>query len=367
MGKLRQAFEKNDVQKDFLGRLFSSPIVRGFYKNENPAVDVGLVGSKYEQRRMTALINKIANSSPMGREILEDAAKAGFSFGFERQSSSYGFCDAEHKTIRLNPRTSDAQLVATLAHEARHAQQHTRGVPTKFCTFDVATELKLRRATEADAQASAVQVALEIRAATKDDSVWKAFAKTNEKIARNIEEPDKLKPLDAVVADRDATMRDAFKGWFKNTGMIDNYERGYLYTHLAHAGSLYDPAKLADYFAEKPFEGSKSSAEIVATVCMNGDGKSYFANDPHILDREPEMCGLCKETRNMADAFFREREKVTGKPADTSYKGLPSRGTLFGQMMMNLMLMPREIKTPTDRKAPTPALTAALNRLRQGR
>lgn len=367
MGKLQQAFEKKDVQKDALGRLFSSPFVRGFYKNEKPAVDVKLVGSKYEQRRMTALINKIATASPTGRKILEDAAKDGYSFGFERQSNSYGFCDAEKKLIRLNPFTSDAKLVATLAHESRHAQQHLNSIPPNFCVFDVATELKLRRSTEADAQAAALQIALEIRAATKDDSVWKAFKKTDNTIAESVKEPSEQKSLDDIIADRDTTMRDAFKGWFKNYRMIDAYEKGYLYGYLSRIENMRDKKELLSYFADKPFDGHKSSAEIVATVCLSADGKSYLANDPHILDRDPEMCGLCKETRNMADNFFREREKLTGKPADTSYKNLPDRGSLFGALIASLSMTPMSLKTQSDKKAPPPALTAALNKLRQGR
>ena len=182
MGKLRDAFEKKETEQEetsFLGKLFSSPLIRGFYKEEKPVIDVKLDGNKNEQLRMTALINEIANNSPSGRKILEDAAKAGFSFGFATQAGSYGFCSEEDKIIRLNPMKKDAKLIATLAHESRHAQQHLRGVPTQFCTFDVATELKLRRATEADAQAAAAQVALEIRAATQSDKVWRAFEQSD--------------------------------------------------------------------------------------------------------------------------------------------------------------------------------------------
>ena len=179
MGTLQQTFEKPEtVKKPFLERLFSSPIVRGFYKNEKPAVDVQIEGTGFERRRMTYMINKIANNSPTGRKILEDVAKAGYSFRFDYTPYCYGTCNPDGKVIRLNDRVRDAKLTTTLVHESRHVQQFMRGVPQVLCTYDVATELKLRRAAEADAQAAAAQTALEIRASTKTGLPTSVFIST---------------------------------------------------------------------------------------------------------------------------------------------------------------------------------------------
>lgn len=369
MGKLQDAFEQKETEKEetsFLEKFFSSPLIRGFYKEEKPVIDVKLDGNKNEQLRMTALINEIANNSPSGRKILEDAAKAGYSFGFATQLGSYGFCSEEDKIIRLNPMKRDAKLIATLAHESRHAQQHLRGNPTKFCTFDVATELKLRRATEADAQAAAAQVALEIRAATQSDKVWRAFEQSDSDITRNVEKPSVFKPVSYVVENSEKTMRDAFKGWFNNWKIIDAYEQGYLYGHLMQAERLSDPAEIKNLFEEKPFNGHKTSAEVLQMVCVSDKGTCYFADDLDVMDQDVRMCGLCKETRTAADAFFRKREEVTGQKPDTSYQDLPDRGGLFKALEMAMRGMV-EIKAPADRKAPLPALTAALRRLHQGR
>ena len=331
MGILKQAFEKPAQQKDasLLGQLFSLPIIRGFYKDEKPAVDVKLDGNKYEKHRMISLINAIANNSPTGRRILEEAAKEGYSFGFEYQPGSYGFCSAEQKVICLNPKTKDSTLVATLVHEARHAQQHTHGIPPQFCTFDIATELKLRRAMEADAQAASAQAALEIRASTKNEAVWKRFEKTSGNIAKDIEKPTLSASLDSVIANSEKNMRAAFKGWFKNWRTVDAYEQSYLYSHLFQADKFGEQEKALAYFAEKPFEGSISSADILKTICTTDKGKCYFANDLDIMDREAAMCGICQDTREAADTFFKERVKATGKAPDESYKNLPNRGNLF--------------------------------------
>ena len=372
MGKLQNAFEKADTMKEtsFLGKVFSSPLIRGFYKDEKPAVEIKLDGNEYERKRLTSIINTIANNSPTGRKILEDAAKAGYSVGFENQPGSYGFCSAEDKIIRLNPFKKDAKLTATLAHEARHAQQHTSGIPSDFCTFDVATELKLRRATEADAQAVAAQVALEIRAATHDGKIWNAFQKSDPDITKNVKLPLISKSVEDIVANSEKTMQDAFKGWFENWKIIDAYELAYLYGHLMQAGRYSDPEKAKKLFEEKPFNGHMTSAEVLQMVCTTDKGACYFANDLDIMDRDARMCGICKETRGAANMFFSKREKITGQAPDTSYQDLPNRGGLFKAMGMMMTGMPGEIeapKTPIDKKALPPSLVAAMNKLRQGR
>ena len=327
MGLLQQSFEKPSIQKEssILGQLFSSPLIRGFYKDEKPVIDFKIEGKNFEKRRMVSLINTIANSSPTGRKILEDAAKNGYSLGFKTQSDSFGFCDEAKKIIRLNPRSNDAKLITTLAHEARHTQQHMTGISNDRCHYDVATELKLRRATEADAQAAAAQTALEIRAATKNDSVWNSFKKTYSKLSSGIKEPPLSKSLDDVVKDSDKHMQDAFKGWFNQAGLISSYEIGYMYAYIY---AIEYNSKLKA-FKDLPFEGSLSSADILKTICVNAKGQSYFADDLNIMEREPEMCGISTETRSAVKRFFEDREKLTGKPQDKSYENLPDRGSLF--------------------------------------
>ena len=365
MGKLQRAFEAPNTMKDasLLGQLFSSPIIRGSYKDEKPLIDVKLEGNKYEQRRMTSLINTIANNSPTGRQILEDAAKAGYSFGFECQPGSYGFCSEDEKMIRLNPITKDAKLIATLAHEARHAQQHIREIPSDFCTFDVATELKLRRATEADAQAAAAQVALEIRAATQSEKIWNAFEQTDSDIAKNVEKPSIFKSVDFVIENREKNMQNAFKGWFKNWRIVDAYEQGYLYSHLLQA-DRYGPEEAKKLFEEKPFNGHMTSAEVLQMVCTTDKGACYFANDLDIMDRDARMCGICKETRGAANMFFSKREKITGQAPDTSYQDLPDRGGLFKALEMSINGMV-EIKAPSEKKPNLASIIA--RRMHSGR
>lgn len=323
MSVLADAFNRSDARRSFLSRVFSSPLVRGRYADEKPEIEFALTGSKTEQKRQAHLINTIARHSPTGKKILQDAAAAGYSIGFETMSNSCGSCDKEDKTILLNPMMNDAKLTTTLAHEARHAQQNLRGVNSHFCTYDVATELRLRRATEADAQAVALQTALEIRAATHDGTIFHEFKSSYPEIVADLPLFSREKPLKEVVADRNKNMTIAFCGWFDQDEIVSAYENGYLRGHLRSIAGKDEAAQM-HVFAERPFRGHLSSADIVNQVCETENGECYLAHDPHVLNR-PKMCGIAPETKAAADMFFSRRQQLTDRAKDSSYRELPER------------------------------------------
>ena len=310
-------------EKSLLSRLFSSPVVRGFYKDEKPEIDFRAVGSKTEKKRLTHLINTIARNSPTGRKVLKTAAEAGYSVGFEAMADSCGCCDGQKRTIVLNPLMNDAKLTTTLAHESRHAQQDTRGINAQFCTYDIATEIRLRRAKEADAQAVALQTALEIRAATKDGKAFSEFKSSYPEIVAELPLFSHEKTLQDVVADRDKNMAFAFCGWFNQDGIVSAYENGYLRAHLKSIDGK-DEIEQMHIFADRPFHGHLSSADIVKRVCETDNGTCYFSNDPHVLNR-PQMCGILPETKEAADRFFSRRQQLTDQTKDYSYRELPER------------------------------------------
>ena len=361
MGALQNAFEKGEVLKDasFLGRLFSSPLIRGSYKEEAPLVDIQIEGDKNEKLRLTSLVNTIAKNSPTGREILETAAKAGYKLSFERQSGSYGLCNPKEKRLCLNPMIQDKRLIPTLVHESRHAQQYLQGFERRFCAYDVATEVKLRRALEADAQAAATQSMLEIRASTKKNDLWNKFENDESHITDNIKIPRLSDSLESIVEKRDETMQNAFRGWFKNRSNVSSYESSYLYSRMEKTLSVPDEETKKEIFDYLTFEGSMSSEKILKMVCTTGKGKCYFANDLNALDNE-EMCGITYETQAAAKDFFKERKKLTGKPEDNSVESLPKRGSIYltaglGNSMFSLKPVKQEKKS-----APSALLMTAL-------
>ena len=329
MSVLADAFSHSDNRSfSLLSRLFSSPIVRGTYKDEKPEIQMNFIGSKTEQKRLTHLVNTIARHSPTGRKVLEDAAKAGYSVDFELLADSCGCCNKENKRISLNPCMNDAKLTTTFTHESRHAQQDMRGINAYFCSYDVATELRLRRAKEADAQAVALQTALEIRAATHDGSAFKAFKEAYPPIVANIPLHSADRPIEKVVADRNMNMSIAFQGWFDQQDLVSAYEHGYLKAHLESVDGK-DETEQLHIFAQRPFLGHMTSAQIVEKVCETENGDCYLKNDLYILDN-PKMCGIAYETKEAADRFFLRRLKLTDQMEDYSYQQLPSRGSLSG-------------------------------------
>ena len=342
MSVLSDAFTRSDVQRSFLSRVFSSPLVRGFYNSEKPEIEFDLAGSNSERKRLTHLINSIAKNSPTGKKILQDAATAGYTIGFETMSDSCGSCDKESKTILLNPMMNDAKLTTTLAHESRHAQQNLRGVNSHFCAYDVATEIRLRRATEADAQAAALQTALEIRAATRDGSAFREFKSSYPEIVADLPLFSHEKPLKEVVADRGKNMTIAFCGWFDQDEIVSAYEDGYLRSHLKSVAGKDEMTQM-HIFAERPFNGHLSPVEIVKQVCRTENGECYLANDPHVLNR-PKMCGIMPETKAAADMFFNRRQQMTDRSKDISYRELPERNPRSFAPKYGYFDMPYDIK-----------------------
>ena len=353
--------KKHEMKKSFFHTLYSSPFVRGFYKNEPPVVDIELTGSKNEKKRLTALINSIAKNSETGRSLLQNAAEHGTKIGFDYQDTGYGYFDPTKNIVMINPCCSDAKLKTTLAHEVRHVYQHSRGLPDMLCQKDLATEVKLNRAAEADAQATAAQVALEIRATTRDSKVWQKFCSSYPLIANAISAPSKDAPVEKVIENQSKTMQDAFKGWFEQKNTVDIYEEDYLYFNLTSIAFQKKDDQLKT-FEELPFEGNMSSKEIVEMFCQTSNGQCYFKDNPNILD-DPKMCGISTETKNAADLFFQSRKNLTGKQEDKSYVDLPSRGSMYGRRAAseNASDQNRSLKDTSDRKVHPALLTLLKN------
>ena len=59
MSVLADAFNPKNREHSFLSRVFSSPIMRGSYKDEQPEIAFELTGSKAEKKRLAHLINMI--------------------------------------------------------------------------------------------------------------------------------------------------------------------------------------------------------------------------------------------------------------------------------------------------------------------
>lgn len=284
------------------------------YPKKMPLVDLNLKSkSKKNKMRLTSFINEIAKNSPFGKAVLEEAADAGYSLCFESQKDSCGFCDDTRKVIALNPALSDDLLIATLAHESRHAQQFVRGAEPDFGQFNVKCELMSFRAMEADAETAAAATCHEIRVNGGNPGPWNAFSEDSVEIGQGFMSAAKS-PNSKVT---DAMLKSAFEGWYKDIPMMTSYEEGYIIDVMEFAMKHKEEDSL-------PYDRSITSKEIVNMFCSNAEGKCYWADRPDVLNDKDKL-SIDPSTYSCAERFFKVREMRTGQKPDTTYETLKVR------------------------------------------
>ena len=290
---------------------------------EKPEIDIKIEGrkgskNKADKKRLVGFVNTIARHSPFGRAVLEDAAGDGYTLVMEDQKDSYGFCDKPTKIIALNPNASDDMLIATLAHESRHAQQFSRGATDDYKAFDMKSGVMLSRAMEADAEAASAATCHEIRINSGNDGPWREVVEATRTIAMGFAAA--TPSMNAPVSD--AMLQGAFNGWYKDAWMVEAYERAYFIDEMRQ--SMKEEKPLPAY------DKKLSSEEIVAMFCSGVDGKCYWADQPKVLEA-PEKLEIAVATRNVAKKFFDVRQMRDGKAPDPSLDELDIRGDLFSK------------------------------------
>lgn len=264
------------------------------------------------RNRFAHLINMIADHSPTGRAVLEDAAKAGYTLRMQAMSGTQGFVCDEMKAIFLSTCYDDDVLVETLAHECRHVQQHVKGMPDNLHEFVIRDAVKVNRAIEADAEVIGASVCYEIMKNGGNDAPLKALEEKTPKIVHGM--------MAAVKGDEKIAtpemMRGAFDGWFKNKAIMDIYEKSVINTDCL-GNSLRDhrDSKRTDFFKRE-----MPSAELVNTICHDASGKCYWANNPDVME-EPARLQVAESTITFAKGVNEDRGR-DGLNVDTSYTGL---------------------------------------------
>ena len=306
--------EKNSI----LGTLFSTPLFRGkSYNDEKPVIDFELTGSKYEKNRLSYLVNTIANSSDIGRDILKDAAKLGVKLSFDVQPECLGSFgsgeeDGKGPHISLNPTMSDNDLIATLTHEARHAQQYLRGNTQKFGECTPKTEVMLYRAAEADAQTAALTTVLDIREKTGNSAPFDTFKERSPHIVKKL--PEDIISGKAPFKPSAVLMQQMFDGWYDSSVMLFSYETSYIRNPMLYTMSHKE-------FDKMPYDKEMSSAEIVNMFCKTPDGSCYWKNRPNVLEDTPKTI-IDVTTLNVIDEYAKTMKRKTGKEMNPSYKSL---------------------------------------------
>lgn len=270
-----------------------------------------------QKKRAVKIINTIAESSPLGKTLLEQAKKDDYKLIMVGAEGWAGQVDAEHKYLFLNAFESDDYLVKTMAHECRHIQQFARGAEFDCGVYNIRDALRFSRCKEADAEATAAAVCHEIRANSGNDAPMKAFAEDRPEIVNGFEKGVK-DPTSPVVTHE--MFQGAFDGWYKGDSMVQRYETGYIVQ-----GSLvrcWDPSTDKEtYFTKKT-----TSAQILKTICADNDGGCYWEGELDTLNR-PERLLINEATVKRADDVLDGFEQSTGKTYDRGYRDMPRRET----------------------------------------
>lgn len=303
-----------EKRQQTLGKAFlRHSVSQKIYREEEPLVGLDIRSKSKNKLRLTSFINEIAKNSPFGKAVLEEAAAAGYSLCFEPQRDSCGFCDDANKVIALNPALSDDLLIATLAHESRHAQQFVRGAEPDFGQFNMKCELMSFRAMEADAETAAAATCHEIRINGGNAGPWKDFSEDSVEIAQGFMAA--AKTPDSKVTD--AMLKGAFEGWYQDIPMMTSYEEGYVIDVMNYAMKQRQEASL-------PYDRSITSKELVNKFCSNAEGKCYWADKPDVLNDKDKL-SIDPSTYSCAERFFKVREMRTGMKPDATYEDLKVR------------------------------------------
>ena len=283
-------------------------------KWEEPLVEFDLIGDSQEQKnRMAYIINTIAKGSPFGKKILQDACDAGYTLTMEHMFGALGACEHENKKIMLNPSMPNEDLVATLVHESRHAQQAVRAPwSTERGNSEFATELKLYRAAEADAEAVAVAACYEIKQNTGNKAPYCAGADRDALIVSAFSSK-----ADATGKVTPAMLRAAFEGWFEDQPIMESYEQSYLVEEM-------DAVTKSGNFSKMPGGQSLTSRQIVETYCTDADGTCYWSINPDVME-ERDKLSIVSKTRKSAENFYQARFEKTGREVDSTYADLKVR------------------------------------------
>lgn len=254
-----------------LSSVFSASFFRGSYEDKRSSCPFELIGTKAEKKRLAALVDRICRNSVFGCDLMEKSAEQGYSLSFEYWKDVRGCADSDEKRIILNPAFSDKVLVATLAHEARHAGQFANGAAEEG-GLSAACRLKEGRLMEADAVAASVVVCCDLKN-LGDKTPLKALKENYPRIVAAYERN--------VSKDADMAQTAAALAWYNDEETKFSYEfHDFIEPLSGGAGLKHAHEQCRDM----------SSEELLNVVC-GCDGRNYFSEPPSVLDT-PERAGI---------------------------------------------------------------------------
>ena len=169
----------------------------------------GLSLSRCTDGRAERLIRTVSDCSETGAVVLNEAFARGYvCVFFDELGTCSGTCFHDKKLLALNPQRFDAELAATLVHEARHAIQ---SAPELSADKNIRSLLVAQRAAEADATAFECVAAYEMR--EKVPEAWNRFRAVHPKIAATCSKTET------------PSLGEAFKAWYDDASYAALYDK----------------------------------------------------------------------------------------------------------------------------------------------
>lgn len=303
-----------------LQQVFAQPQKIEDVSAEKPLIDIDLsmCSNPAQKTRMTRIINTIAQYSPIGRELLEQAQKDGYKMGMVSACGWSGQVMQDSKLLLLNAVESDDYLVEVMGHECRHIQQYARDVPFETRAFTIKDGIRLHRAKEADCEATGTAVAYQVMVNGGISKPFEEMKKERPAIAAGFEAACKDKTNPDVSHEM---LQGAFSGWYKEPMLQEMYEKGYVLNGLCN--SIYDGAMPFD----QVFQKKMTSAQIVNMVCTDNKGGCYWAENEAVLN-EPEKCLINDSSMYRINQVLSGVEKLSGgKKQNMEHMDMPRRET----------------------------------------
>lgn len=189
-----------------------TPVGRGAV----PGADPKAQAKKIEQ------VIKTLERSKNGKALIAFARKKNIKIMVDATPNVYGFYSPTERKVGLNPAGEEGQLVATLAHELRHAWQDDKGYldRLKRSPEDI---IWMTRMVEADAEANSIQICWELKEAGYPQALaaHKKTGYADESMAF-----ERAVAQNPAAAKNGEAMREAFDQWFSRPWRRDAYDKG---------------------------------------------------------------------------------------------------------------------------------------------
>ena len=267
-------------------------------------------GAAKSEKQILKDVFDIIEEVPETKKLLDDVAKQGYKFFFQRDTGkAEGCCYANEKVIMLNPTIMDntAEIAIATVHEMTHAMQckNLGDITKNASALNMADQIKLARAKEAGAvlqeSAFASQI-LEKHPEAKD------YVESNPMVMAYIDEMNKS-------GDKGKAAEKCFKEWYE----FEPYQRAYEDQHIDHI--IFD----LDHSSKKNLhlQASMTAEEIIGKCIYSEDHKK--AVPPEFLN-SPEANRLSEKGKKRLDIVSKNCEKYFGIK-ETSYTQMVSYKT----------------------------------------